>query len=386
MVNSSVPSWQQIHQASTVVDLHAHPAFNVSLFHRLLSSRLYPSSRAFDPFSVRTNFPRLKDGGVDIVLSVVHPPERGILQECPPLNLLRYVMPRGFNRIYGRIYFDVALDMMDEIEDAVKKGIDPTTGRPYAQFARNWAELESILAEREGRPVAFLHAVEGGHVIDGKLENLETLSQRGVAYLTLAHFFENEIVAPTYPWPENLQHFGWFSGERDLTRGLSQFGEQVVEKMVELGMLIDLSHSTPAARARIYQIVGKRAPLIFTHVGAYEINPDPYNPQDWELRQIAEGGGLVGVIFMNYWLMPRESGRGLNFIARTLQHFVNVAGIEHVGLGSDFDGFTDPPDDLKDASELPKLTQRLVVEGYKDEEIGKILGGNALRALHEGWG
>jgi membrane dipeptidase len=386
MVNSSVPSWQQIHQASTVVDLHAHPAFNVSLFHRLLSSRLYPSSRAFDPFSVRTNFPRLKDGGVDIVLSVVHPPERGILQECPPLNLLRYVMPRGFNRIDGRIYFDVALDMLDEIEDAVKKGIDPTTGRPYAQFARNWAELESILAEREGRPVAFLHAVEGGHVIDGKLENLETLSQRGVAYLTLAHFFENEIVAPTYPWPENLQHFGWFSGERDLTRGLSQFGEQVVEKMVELGMLIDLSHSTPAARARIYQIVGKRAPLIFTHVGAYEINPDPYNPQDWELRQIAEGGGLVGVIFMNYWLMPRESGRGLNFIARTLQHFVNVAGIEHVGLGSDFDGFTDPPDDLKDASELPKLTQRLVVEGYKDEEIGKILGGNALRALHEGWG
>ena len=377
--------WQQIHSASTLVDLHAHPSFNVSLFHRLLTSRLYPSSHAFDPFSVRTNFPRLKDGEVDLVLSVLHPPERGILQECPPLNLLRYLMPRSFRRIYGRPYFEVATEMMEQMEQAVIKGIDPATNRPFAQYAHNLAELEALLGQVDGRPIAFLHAVEGGHVIDGNLDNLEKLSQRGVAYLTLAHFFENEIVAPTFPWPENLQRFGWFSGERDLTRGLSRFGEQVVEKMLELHMLIDLSHSTPAARKRIYQIVNRQAPLLFTHVGAYEINPDPYNPQDWELRQIAECGGVAGVIFMNYWLMPRQSGRGLNFITRTLQHFVQAAGIEHVGLGSDFDGFTDPPDDLKDASELPRLTQRLVVEGFNQDEIGKILGGNALRTLREGW-
>jgi len=386
MGNSPLSAWEQIHHVSSVVDLHAHPAFNVSLFHRLLTKRLYPSSRAFDPFSVRTNFPRLKDGGVDVVLSVAHPPEVGILQECPPLNLLRYIMPGDFRRIYGRPYFEVAIDMMNEMENAVKNGINLETGRPYAQYAHNRAELETILSQGDQRPIAFIHAVEGGHAIDGKLENVEKLFHMGVAYLTLAHFFENEIVAPTYPWPEKLQHFGWFSGERDLTRGLSQFGEQVVEKMVELGMLIDLSHSTPSARARIYQIVARRAPLLFTHVGAYEINPDPYNPQDWELREIAESNGVVGVIFMNYWLMPRESGRGLNFIARTLQHFVKMAGIEHVGLGSDFDGFTDPPDDLKDASELPKLTQRLVVEGYTENDISKILGGNALRVLREGWG
>jgi microsomal dipeptidase-like Zn-dependent dipeptidase len=385
VVSAPPQTWQQIHANATVVDLHAHPAFNVSLFHRLLTSRLYPSSRAFDPFSVRTNFPRLKDGGVDVVLSVIHPPERGILQECPPLNLLRYIMPRSFRRIYGRPYFAVASDIMDRIEKAVEKGIDPSTGQPYARFVHSPAELEEILSQGQKKPLVFIHAIEGGHVIDGKLDNLEKLSRRGVAYLTLAHFFENEIVAPTYPWPENLQRFGWFSGERDLTRGLSKFGEQVVEKMVELGMLIDLSHSTPAARRRIYQIANRRVPLIFTHVGAYEINPDPYNPQDWELREIAESGGIAGVIFMNYWLMPRETGRGLNFIAHTLRRFVQAAGVNHVGLGSDFDGFTDPPDDLKDASELPKLTQRLVVEGYQEDEIEKILGGNALRVLREGW-
>jgi membrane dipeptidase len=231
-----------------------------------------------------------------------------------------------------------------------------------------------------------VHAVEGGHTIDGRLENLEVLFQRGVAYMTLAHFFENEIVPPCYPWPESIQKFGWFSSERDITRGLTRFGEQVVEKMVEMGMLIDVSHTTPPARKRIYDIVGKRAPLLATHVGAYEINPDPYNLQDWELRQIAESGGAVGVIFMNYWLMPRESHRGLNFIFRTLQHFIQQAGIEHVAFGSDFDGFTDPPDDLRDASELPKLTQRLVAEGLSPQDIKKILGANGLRVLRQGWG
>jgi membrane dipeptidase len=121
-------------------------------------------------------------------------------------------------------------------------------------------------------------------------------------------------------------------------------------------------------------------------VGAYEINPSTYNLKDWEIKKIAESGGMVGVIFMNYWLMPHETKRGLNFIARTIEHFAEVGGIDHVGFGSDFDGFTDPPDDLKDASELPRLTQRLVAEGYQHEAIIKILGGNALRVLREGWG
>jgi membrane dipeptidase len=156
--------------------------------------------------------------------------------------------------------------------------------------------------------------------------------------------------------------------------------------MEELGMLIDVSHCTPPARAQVYEIVGNRAPILATHVGAYEINPDPYNLKDWEIKKIAESGGVVGVIFMNYWLMPHETKRGLNFITRTIEHFVNVGGAEHTSVGTDFDGFTDPPDDIKDASELPRLTQRLVVEGYSEETIIKIWGGNALRVLREGWG
>jgi membrane dipeptidase len=386
MSDLTIPSWQNIHKGATILDMHAHPSFNVSLFHRLLTKRIYPSTRAFDPFSVRTNFPRLKDGGVSIMLSVVHPPERGILKECNVLPYLRFFMMSTWKRIYERPYFVVAMDMINEMEKTVANSTDPATGKPFARFARSLAELDSILDQGPNRPIAFIHAIEGGHAIDGKLENLQTFFDRGVAYMTLAHFFENEITNPCYPWPENIQKFGWFSSDRDITLGLKSFGEQVVEKMVEMGMLIDLSHSTPPARTRIYEMVGKRAPLIATHVGAYEINPDPYNLQDWELRKVADSGGVIGVIFMNYWLMPRESNRGLNFVVRTIEHFVDVAGIEHVAFGSDFDGFTDPPDDLRDASELPKLTQHLVAEGFARDEITKILGGNALRVLREGWG
>ncbi len=76
----------------------------------------------------------------------------------------------------------------------------------------------------------------------------------------------------------------------------------------------------------------------------------------------------------------------MNFIARTIRHFIDVAGVDHVAIGTDFDGFTDPPDDLKDTSELPKLTQQLLAEGYSKEEIEKILGASALRVMRQGWG
>ena len=380
----AAPDWETLHRDATLVDLHIHPSLKVSLFHRVLTTRLY-SPRAFDPFSLRSDFTRLRDGSVDVILSCIYAPEHGILEECPPLNLLRFVTPRVWRKVFRQTPFAVTLQMLDEMEKAVAQSHEAESHSPQARVVRSVTELDALLAQ-EAHPIAVVHAVEGGHSLDGELRNLDTLFERGVAYLTLAHFFENEIGYPCYPWPESIQHFNWFQGKRNIALGLKPFGEDVVERMVELGMLIDISHCTPAARARIYDIVGDRAPLVASHVGVYDINPDPYNLKDWEIRRIAEGGGVIGVIFMNFWLMPRESARGLNFIIRTLAHCVNVGGVECAGLGSDFDGFTDPPDDLKDAAKMPRLTQRLLAEGYSRDAIHKILGGNALRVLREGWG
>jgi microsomal dipeptidase-like Zn-dependent dipeptidase len=383
----NLPDWKTVHFDATLVDLHAHPALKASIFYRSLGKRVYPSPRAFDPLAVRTNFPRLHEGGVDVLLSVVYAPERGILDSAPPLKLLRYIAPRLWHKVYGRGYLTLTNETMDIIEIQAQSALDEQTGKPLARFAHSLSELEAILQDPDPqRPVALIHAIEGGHTLEGKIANLDLLFQRGVVYMTLAHFFPNEIVSPTFPWPEYLQQFDWFQDERDLTLGLTAFGEQVIERMIELGMLIDISHCTPPARARIYDIVGNRAPLIASHIGAYDINPDPYNLKDWEVKKIADSGGVIGIIFMNYWLMPRESTRGLNVITQTLRKFSSIAGENHIGLGTDFDGFTEPPSDLLNTAHLPRLTQRLLAEGFTADQVTKILGGNALRVIRQGWG
>jgi len=375
--------WQKIHHRAVIVDLHAHPALKVLLFDRWLASR-FRASRAFNPFSVRTDFGKLGQGGLDVLLSTVYAPEKNIVKDCCYLKLLRYLMPLRWKKLFSRPYFDVTIEALEKMEKQVEK--KPKTGKPLAQMARSVRELDELLNQGPDRPIAVVHNVEGAHSLDGNLDNLQRLFERGVAYLTLAHFYENEAVHPCFPYPENVQKLGCFRDKHNPALGLKPFGEQVVERMIELGMILDITHCTPPARRRIYDIVGQRLPIIASHVGVYEINPSPYNLQDWEIKKIADTGGVVGVIFMNYWLVPHKAGRGLNFIARTIEHLVRVAGPDGVAIGSDLDGFTDPPDDLKDASGLPRLTQRLVAEGYSEEQIIKILGENALRVLRTGWG
>jgi membrane dipeptidase len=271
-------------------------------------------------------------------------------------------------------------------------------GYERVQMAHSVNDLTAILAQpRESRPIAAIHCVEGAHSLghlqasdEDVMRNLEALYARGVAYITLAHFYPNKVTNPVFPFPEDIANLAanpelW----RDITRGLTPLGVRVIERMIELGMLIDLSHSSPAARFQIYEIMdasSKRLPLLATHVGAYGINPSPYNLTDWEIKRIARDGGVVGVIFMPYWLMPKESGQGINFISRHIQYLIDTAGEDSAAIGTDFDGFTTPPNDLDNASQMARLTQRLVVDGHSRDRILKILGGNALRAVCSGWG
>ena len=378
MPASHQPQWDQIQYGGTpIIDMHAHPSLKTSLFKRMLTVR-YAASRAFNPFTLRTDFGRLQEGGVDVLLSTIYAPEREIVQDCIYLQALRYLMPITYHKLFAHGYFGVTIEMMEKLEAQVE-------GSPQAEMARSVQDLDAILSRGNGKPIAIVHNVEGAHSLDGNLENLDELHRRGVAYLTLAHFYPNKYVHPVFPYPEYAQKLGCFETERDLTLGLTRSGAELIEKMIDLGIIPDISHCTPGARRQIYDMVGTRIPIIASHVGAYEINPSPYNLKDWEIRRIAETGGLLCVIFMNYWLMPHETKRGLNFIARTIEHFVKVGGIDHVGIGTDYDGFTDPPDDVKDASELPRLTQRLLAEEYEPPEIEKILGVNALRVLRQGW-
>ena len=382
--------WQAIHDNKPVVDLHIHPAMNRLVIKQNLGLR-YVVSRSFNPLAVRASWPRLQDGGYGAILSVIHVPERGLLNDFPIIKLFRVLRPDLWKKLIAAPYINATLSLLDDLESSVRES-------DRVQMARSVTELNAILNQPlDQRRIAVVNAIEGAHSLGGPDEteddifrNLDTLYQRGVAYLTLAHFYPNRVVNPCYPFPEDFANLStnpniW----RDLTLGLTKLGERVVERMIELGILIDLSHCTPAARQQVFDIAdasGKKVPLVATHVGAYEYNSTPYNLRAWEVKRIARDGGAVGVIFMPYWLVPHGHGQGLNEVARTIEYFVNIAGEDAVGLGTDFDGFTTPPEDLKDASEMPRLTQRLLSDGYSARTICKILGGNALRVLRDGWG
>ena len=172
---------------------------------------------------------------------------------------------------------------------------------------------------------------------------------------------------------------------KDLDKGLGPIGPAVIEEMLRIGMIIDLTHCTPKARREIYDLCGTRRPLMFSHVGVQPLADDPMSPTEDEIRHIADTGGVIAVIFMNYWLGEHDKKNGLDSIVATVKHIAEIGGIGAVAFGSDFDGFTDPPDDIKDVSQMPRLTSKLLDAGFSETDVEKILGKNMERVLRSGW-
>ena len=399
-------NWKQLHEESAVVDLHNHAVLKKFLLDRDLTTtktKLLASlfKRAFWPLSQRSTFPLLDKGGVDVVLSTCYIPEREWIEDQGLVKLALTLSPETKKRVFDPFYFDATVSMMDAIEKEAES-YNNTEPQRKIKFAKDKNSLIDILAENN---IAFIHSVEGGHSLEGiesetseisqdieseVLSNLEYLSQRGVAYLTLAHFYPNKVAPPVFPYPTyGIKRSNWknLMAGWDMNKGLTALGAKVVQRMTELGMLIDIAHCTPKARKEVYEIVGdKQSLVISSHTGCFEINRDPYNLEDWELKWIADHGGVVGVIFMNYWISPVDTPLGLKYIEQTISHMRDVAGANVVGLGTDYDGFTDPPDEMVDISELPRFTRYLSsLERYSDDEIKGFLGGNSLNTLMNGW-
>jgi len=362
--------------------------------------------RAFWPFSARSTFTSMEKGGMDVILSTNYVPEKEWLDDQSLIKWVLKFAPRTRKHVFEPTYYQSTINMMDEMESEINKWNDCLPERG-AILAKSAGEMEEALAD-PNNPMVYIHSVEGAHSLQGDLagknvegdseeiraevlQNLQNFSDRGVAYLTLAHFYPNRCAYPVFPYPEyGIKRSNWkhLMGGWDMTKGLTKLGEEVVEKMIELKMLIDVCHCTPAARKRIYEIVehhGAGSCVVSTHTGVFDINPDPYNLQDWELKWFADNGAVAGVIFMNYWLSPVDTGLGMKYIERTIDHMINVGGESVPAIGTDYDGFTDPPDEMVDCSEIPRLTKYLVSLRYSDDVIKKVLGGNSLRLLRGGW-
>ena len=370
----------RLHREAPLTDIHVHPSLKAYLFRRNLW-RHYTSGKAFNPFSSRSDFPTLERGGVGVIWATHHLPEVQLFRQCLLLRLAgRLLLP-----VYKKITTGGRLQRILEIIDTLEREIARRPDR--VEVARAAADVPRI---RAAGKIAVVHAVEGGHVLEGRIDSLDELARRGVALLTLSHFFDNGIAAQTdggIPRGMFIRKLCPFNFRWAQPAALTPFGKDVVRRMNELPMIVDVTHCTPDARAAVFAELGPSRPVVVTHVGVQRLNPDPYNLADDELREVARRRGVVGVIFMTYWLQhPHPPKDGVDLIWRTLQHVRAVTGsFDHVAIGTDFDGFTDPPDDLRDASMLPALTGALLERGMAEADVKKVLGGNAQRVLAAGW-
>jgi membrane dipeptidase len=269
-------------------------------------------------------------------------------------------------------------------------------------LASTAADVERIAAA--GR-IGSLIGMEGGHSIGASLPALRAMYQLGARYMTLTH-------SANVPWAD--------SGT-DTARhaGLTPFGEAVVREMNWLGMLVDLSHVSPETMEDALRVTA--APVIFSHSAARALCDVPRNVPDAVLQQLPRNGGVVMVTFVPGFLSPEvarawdaqeaeearlrtrhgedraavEAGvkawlaahprprATLAQVADHIDHVRKVAGIDHIGVGSDFDGIDEGPAGLEDVSRFPALVEELFRRGYADADVSKILGGNLLRVMRE---
>jgi len=241
--------------------------------------------------------------------------------------------------------------------------------RDVFQLASTADEIEQIVADGK---IAGMLGIEGGHSIRGSLPVLRRLYDQGCRYMTLTH----------------SKSLDWADSATDDARsdGLSAFGEEVIREMNRLGMLVDLSHVSPATMKHALRIT--QAPVIFSHSSARAINEHPRNVPDDVLRLTARNGGVVMINFYSGFVVPtaelhadRKARGTLSTVIDHIEHVIRIAGIEHVGIGSDYDGVSRLPVGLEDVSTYPRITQSLLDRGYDQKAIHGILGGNVMRVL-----
>lgn len=306
---------------------------------------------------------------------------------------------------------------------------DGDAKNPYAYANREMDSLDAVVARNPDKivkvadyaallkavkqhKIAAMFGVEGGHMIEDDLDKLETLYLRGARYLTLTH-----NIAPS-----------WATSAADETtnpnlphKGLTDFGKQVVQRMNELGMLIDVSHVGDQTFWDVMAITTK--PIIASHSSVYSLVPHRRNLKDEQIKAIAKNGGVIQVNFHPGFIDGSFDGKEAAFLQKHaterdalekngmdewnivdhlykkypteveamrpplsmlmdhIDYIVKLVGVDYVGLGSDFDGINLTPQQLDDVTSYPLITKALVEKGYSKKGIAKILGGNFLRVF-----
>ena len=259
----------------------------------------------------------------------------------------------------------------------------------YARLVRNHKELYDLLQVRRSNidfRVAVLHTLEGGHALGGSLEPLKLFARRGVALITITHFFNKGIATSPNSFP-----FFPDANSRWPNQGLSEFGSEVIKEMEELGIIVDVTHASSTAIEDILRVATK--PLVSTHSSVRTLGDHPYSLFDEHIQEIARRGGIVGVILAP-WLLSNYSGMhvvkdfgSLRDVVRTIRYVTKVCGThKRVGIGSDFAGYIKGPKEMIYLGEIDKLRKLLLIEFDNDETIVEdIMANNVIEFLLKNW-
>jgi len=223
------------------------------------------------------------------------------------------------------------------------------------------ADLGSYLERRKSEPqiTAGFLGIEGAHALDGNLSNTDVLFDAGFRMMAPTHFFDNDIGGSAH---------GVNKG------GLTEKGREMIRRMEEKRMIVDLAHASEKTFEDAVMMATR--PVVVSHTGVRGTCDNARNLSDDQIRAVAKTGGVIGI---GYW-DTATCGRDAKAIAKAIRYAVDIAGVDHIGLGSDFDGAVTVP---FDTSGLVEITDALIAEGFSDSDIEKIMGGNIIRLLKE---
>lgn len=340
------PEAEALHQSLLIVDLHS----DTLMWKRNL---LDPANRGHQ------DLPRLQAGNValQVFSSVTKTPRgqnydsnSGDTDNITPLVIAQLQPRKTWSSLLERSLFHAAkLDRaVAGAEGRLLKVSDETS------FDR------LLAAHKPGGTVGALLSIEGLQNLEGKLDNLDKLYTAGFRMAGLVHFYDNDVAGSLH---------GVNKG------GLTPFGRQVMGRMEELGMIVDIAHCSHQCVSEI--LAAARRPVVSSHGGVQAVCKVNRNLSDEEIRGVARTGGVIGI---GYWdaAICDTSPRA---IAKAIRHVRDLVGIDYVGLGSDYDGGTTV---RFDTSHLVQITQALMDEGFTADEIRAVMGGNALRLIRAG--
>ena len=250
-----------------------------------------------------------------------------------------------------------ALEMLASIYDALGK---------YGDRIALALTPDDVLANKANKLISILIGMENGAPVQKSMSLLRLFHRMGVRYMTLTHNGDNEIADAA------------MEGKR--WGGLSPFGRDVVSEMNRLGIIVDVAHVSDGTFSDVLDCSKK--PVLSTHAGCRALANHPRNMTDEMIRRMADKGGVIQINFYPYFLTTTVQA-SVEDVIRHIDHAVKVGGIEHVGIGTDFDGIEVTPVGLENVSKLPVVFDQLSEKGYSDDQIEKIASGNFLRVFRE---